>query len=202
MEVSDSNSCQNSESGPLSAESSTNSSNTELFFTWCSLWCCVWFGTTIGGSVFGFLATLLVILFQEPAQFYVSIFGLFAGASWAGVVGLFVIPSFALLMYICFCSRRPLVLASIAGALTGTVSMPPLFIFTAPIGAYGAYYFARWYLSTQESWLLRVKEQRRLDEQGQPFNFTIASLFGRTTAAAVLIAFWTFVIRALYSYMS
>lgn len=167
--------------------------------TWCSFWCCVWFGTAVGGSAFGLAAAALVTLLSAPSQIYWTVLvGPIVGGLYAGLVGLFVIPSFALLVYTCFLCRRPLVLAGVAGALTGLVSLLPLCFLTAPAGAFGAYYFAKWYLSTPDSWLIREAEERRLENRNQPFNFTIASLFARTAAAAVLIAFWTFLIRAWY----
>lgn len=173
--------------------------NLELFFAWCKFWVCVWFGTTVSGSLFGLGLTLVVTVVQDPASSWgAAFFGLLVGALWAGIVGVVIIPSFALLMYDCFCIRKPPVLACVAGALTGTVSMPPLFFITGPIGAVGAYFCAQWFLSIPDSWLLREAEQRRIDNKNQPFNFSIASLLARTTAVALLVSIWTFLARNLF----
>ena len=74
-----------------------------MFQAWCKLWGCVWLGTSLGGGLFGLGLGLVffVLLFGSPSGVPVGIiFGFIMGALWAGTVGVFVIPSFALLMYL------------------------------------------------------------------------------------------------------
>lgn len=169
---------------------------------WLSFWLTVWLGTTLSGGVFGLgvagLFAIPGIFTVGPASLLMMLYGGFFGLLWAGGVGLVITPTIACLCWILGFHRSPGILATLTGGLIGLLSMPPMFLFTAPIGSFGGWLGARVFANL-------LGEERFTDSNhndGGRFNFTIRTLMMRTLAVALLITYWMAVIDVVASWLN
>ena len=170
-------------------------------WTWFLFWIWTWIGTSLGGAAFGAGLSLFAALYSGDATgfFLGPLLGLIVGLMWAGAVGALVIPTFGALAWMFWCQRNPIVLAAIAGAIIGAVSLPFLFILTAPFGATGAGLIVNRFLKSQMAKPIVDAETERLSSTQRPrFQYSIADLFLRMTVVGVLIVVWSFLIRTMF----
>jgi hypothetical protein len=178
-----------------------------LIGEWASFWLKVWLGTALSGGAFGALAVIVNIAFHLLFDWTVFPQAIFAiglavavGTLWAGIVGVLVVPTVALLAWSFFCLDYPKTIGAIAGALTGAASVsfyPPVLIFTAVAGAIGGAIAAGKFWNSPDSLILR-RAQEACRVTGIRFHFTIRDLLLRTTAAALLLTVWMFIFRLFY----
>lgn len=155
---------------------------------WWRFWAIVWLGTTLSGSVFGGGLGFIAFAASGSAEgLLLPFLGIFAGAMWAGLVGLPVISTFAFFVWCFWLQRNPGILAALAGALTGFVSLPFACFLTSSLGAVGAYVAVKW--------LFRVLRDEDEYRQSQRPVFSIQDLFWRMTGFAVILTMWLAVIR-------
>lgn len=164
---------------------------------WSVFWLLVWMGTSLSGAVFGLGIGCMIafpgLVSAGPSVMILPVYGGFLGLLWAGGAGLLVVPTLACLCWIFGIQGRIGLLAAIAGGLTGTISMPFLFLLTLPIGSLGGWLAARVFR--------RIVGESALTPspsfQAKRFNFTIRDLLLRTMAVAILISYWLAVIELL-----
>ncbi|MEM7314092.1 MAG: hypothetical protein AAF497_13175 [Planctomycetota bacterium] len=159
-----------------------------LFDAWLLYWLVVWFGTTVTGAVVGLSVGVCVTFYDgNPMS---AIFATFLGLMVAGTVGVLVILLFAMVCWMLWLPRNPIVMAIAAGAIIGSVSGLVMFFVTGPIGGVGAWVAAQWYLSTPlGKKILNDEQQKRIARKSGEarFHFSLADLMWRMTALAIVL---------------
>ena len=172
----------------------------DLFLAWFGFWVRVWGGTTGAGGSFGFLFGFFVTAFDNPSEMGSSaMMGFFFGLAYAALVGALILPTLVAVLWVCNLKRRPKLLACVAGGLIGTICLPPAFFVTGTMGSLGAYWTIKHFLKSTDGELILYAEQERLAEPRSVFNYSLSSLFLRTTVIALVVAFWTGVYRLIVS---
>ena len=160
----------------------------EYVLNWAMFWFVTWLGTTASGALFGGFLGLFGIL-QHPA---IPLLGLFYGAIWAGVTGLFVFVHLTVICWMFWWLGRPLVIAAVAGMLTGAICGLIIFsLVTAPLGAVGAYLAGKRFLKSATGANFLATIERFQDRSLGPLRFTMKDMFLRVTVLAVFLAGWT-----------
>jgi hypothetical protein len=150
------------------------------------LWFVAWIGTVLAGGVFGALVG--------------AVFGLLAGPFFAAFFGVPVVCTIAALSWALWLDRAIVLMAAIAGGLTGFIATAmvwdPIFMLeyggslvaASIIGALGAGLCTGWY---------SIRHSHGI--AGNTFiagvwHYSLRDLFWRFTVVAVLVAMWSLVI--------
>ena len=158
---------------------------------WLTYWVIAWVGTTLAGGVFGAFFGLFGLL---NGSLEALTGGFLLGLLWAGFAGLIAMPHIALLKWMFWCECSPRMLAGVAGAVTGLLTFLPFV--TAPMGAAGAVLLVTRFLGSESAAPILAAEKIRLERTTpRRRSFSLADLFWRMTAVAVLISFWTMMAR-------
>jgi hypothetical protein len=168
------------------------------FGEWRMIWLWTWFGTALAGGLFGVISAIYITIYHDTIGFGVLgvMLGGLVGTISAGFIGVLVIPSLAVIMWSVFLQRYPILLAAVAGALTGGLCVRFSWIWwlTGPIGALGAGLCVLKYLYSPGGKLFKIWQDRN---RQLPLQFSIVDMFKRTTAIAVLICVWMFLIKRI-----
>ncbi|MDB2687110.1 hypothetical protein N9Y42_07840 [Mariniblastus sp.] len=155
---------------------------------WALFWLVAWSGTTAAGTLFGGMLGLYGAM-QDPTAL---LSGLLFGAVWSGLTGLFVFVHLAAICWMFWWLGRPLVIASIAGLLTGAICGVVIFsLITAPLGALGAYLASKLFLKSTTGAKFLATIEAVQDQSLGPLRFTMMDMLLRVTVLAVFLAGWT-----------
>ena len=172
----------------------------ELIVAWLRFWIRVWAGTSVAGSCFGFLLGADSAGLGNPNELVAnSIMGMFIGFAYAALVAASIMPTLIAVLWTLNLIRAPKRLACVAGGLVGTVCMPYAFFVTGTMGALGAYWASRQFLTSPEAEPIVQAERIRLSGEPSTLHFSLLSLFARMTVIAIVVAFWTTVFRVVMS---
>jgi len=158
-----------------------------------TFWLSAWFGTALAGGVFGAVEA--------------GVLGCVAGVLYAGVAAAPVQATFAAATWILSLSPIRVLVAGVAGATTGVVATAVTFdstlfgfqyekslVLAGAIGGVGGALPSGLY----QRWSRQFGSASR-KQDGAATQFSLRELFWRIAVAAVLLAFWTWMIAEFWS---
>ena len=155
---------------------------------WIGFWIATLAGTSLAGSLFG----LGLGLFSGDL-----LMGAIFGLAWAGGVGAFVFLHVGVVCWIFWLLGRPLLVATIAGSLTGLICGLVIFsILTGPMGGFGAYWFGKKFIESDAGKVFMKTIKQAGEESDGRLRFTTTDLLWRMTIISVMIAGWMALINS------